>query len=145
METHVTILVDVDPTLTLLQADGSALPDAVKLDHASGRGLIPWSEQTRIYSNDIDQDVEVRLINEPVLTGDAAGTLSVPLAVTLNGRELSLAAMDFLAADLFDGALPGASVSMPLQIAQKTPGAIDAADRFQGVISIAMRQKTTSP
>ncbi|MFF3625435.1 CS1 type fimbrial major subunit [Streptomyces sp. NPDC002467] len=145
METHVTILADVDPTLALLQADGSPLLDAVKLDHAPGRGLIPWSQQVRIYSNDIDQDIEVRLINEPVLIGDAAGTPSVPLSVSLNGREVGLAVTDFLVADLFDGALPGASVSMPLQIAQKTPGAIDVADRFQGMVSIAMTQKTAGP
>ncbi|WP_295549970.1 CS1 type fimbrial major subunit [uncultured Stenotrophomonas sp.] len=144
-ETHITVLADVDPTLALLQADGSPLPDAVKLDHAPGRGLIPWSQQVRIYSNDIDKDIEVRLINEPVLIGNAAGTPSVPLKVSLNTRELGLAATDYLAADLFDGALPGASVAMPLEIAQKTPGAITVADSFQGMVSIAMKQKTTSP
>ena len=145
METHVQILTDVDPALALLQADGGALPGAVRLDHASGRGLIPWSGQTRIYSNDTDRDVEVRLINEPVLIGIAAGTPSVPLAVTLNGRKLSLAATVLSAGDLFDGALPGASVSMPLQIAQKTPGANDFTDRFQGMVSIEVKQKTTGP
>ncbi|AWH22584.1 MULTISPECIES: CS1 type fimbrial major subunit [Stenotrophomonas] len=144
-ETHITILADVDPTLALLQADGSPLPDAIKMVHKPGTGLDAWKRQVRIYSNDIDKDIEVRLINEPVLIGNAAGTPSVPLKVSLNNRELGLAATDYLAADLFDGALPGASVAMPLEIAQKTPGAITVADSFQGMVSIAMKQKTASP
>lgn len=144
-ETHITVLADVDPTLALLQADGSPLPDAIKMVHKPGTGLDSWSRQVRIYSNDIDKDIEVRLINEPVLIGNAPGTPSVPLKVSLNNRELGLAATDYLAADLFDGALPGASVAMPLEIAQKTAGAITVADSFQGMVSIAMKQKTASP
>ncbi|HYQ25271.1 CS1 type fimbrial major subunit [Stenotrophomonas sp.] len=144
-ETHITVLADVDPTLALMQADGSPLPDAIKMEHKPGVGLDSWSRQVRIYSNDIDKDIEVRLINEPVLIGNAPGTPSVPLKVSLNTRELGLAATDYLAADLFDGALPGASVAMPLEIAQKTQGPIDVADSFQGMVSIAMKQKTTSP
>ncbi|MER2178182.1 MAG: CS1 type fimbrial major subunit, partial [Stenotrophomonas maltophilia] len=51
-EAHIIVWADVDPTLSLLKADGTALDDSVELAYMPGSGLRPWSEQVRIYTND---------------------------------------------------------------------------------------------
>lgn len=144
-ETHITVWADVDPTLALLQADGSVLPDSVPLTHNPIRGLVPWERMVRIYSNDESADVEVRLLSTPSLVHQDGTGAAVPMTVSLNRRALTTAAQDFLAGDLFDGAMPGASVAMPLTIAQTTPAPITAKGRYTGLVSIAMVQKAGTP
>lgn len=145
VQTDIKVWADVDPTLALLRADGSALPDAVQLTYNPVSGLNPWSEQVRIFSNDEDKDIEVRLANAPSLVSLRAGAAAVPLTVSLNNRALAVAAQDFTAADLFDGALPGASIAMPLRIAQTTQAPITTAGQYEAIVSVVMAQKTTSP
>jgi len=145
VQTDIKVWADVDPTLALLQADGSALPDAVQLTYNPTSGLNPWQTQVRIFSNDEDKDVEVRLANAPVLVSLRAGAAAVPLTVSLNQQALTVAAQDFKASDLFDGALPGASIAMPLRIAQTTQAPIAAAGQYEGMVSVVMAQKTASP
>lgn len=150
-QTDITVWADVDPNLNLLRADGSALPAAVKLEYipggpsVPGGGLKTWEDQVRIHSNDEEKDVAVRLANDPALISLRPGAASVPLAVSLNRKVLTVAAQDFTASDLFDGALPGASIAMPLTIGQATPGPITVAGRYEGMVSIVLAQKTASP
>lgn len=147
IQTDIQVWADIDTTLALLKADGSPLPDAVRLDHSPATGLMPWSEQVRVFSNDTDKDVEIRLASDaaliPIVT--APGAVPVPLLVTLNRRPLTVAAQDFKSAELFDGAIPGASISMALGIAQAKQEKITAAGRYEGIVSVVMAQKTTSP
>ncbi|HIE5513428.1 TPA: CS1 type fimbrial major subunit [Stenotrophomonas maltophilia] len=144
-ENHITLWADVDPTLALLQADGSALPDAAELTHNPIAGLVPWERMVRIYSNDQDADVEVRLLSTPQLVHQDGTGAAVPITVSLNRRALATTGQDFLASDLFDGAVTGASVAMPLTIAQTTPAPITAKGRYTGLVSIAMVQKAGTP
>ncbi|AWH26439.1 CS1 type fimbrial major subunit [Stenotrophomonas sp. YAU14D1_LEIMI4_1] len=144
-ETHITVWADVDPTLALLQADGSVLPDSVALTHNPTSGLVPWERMVRIYSNDEDADVEVRLLSAPSLVHQDGTGAAVPMQVLLNRRVLGTVAEDFLAGDLFDGAMPGASVAMPLTIKQTTQTPITAKGRYTGLVSIAMVQKAGAP
>ncbi len=147
IQTDIKVWADVDTTLALLKADGSALTDVVRMSHNPANGLTPWNEQVRIYSNDTSRDVEIRLATDAELTPivAAVGAVPVPLTISLNKRKLGLIAEQFKAADLFDGALPGASISMELGIAQATPGKITAAGLYEGMVSIVMAQTTTSP
>ena len=93
VEAHITVWANVDPTLSLLRADGSALPADVEMPYRAGQGLSSWSERVRVFSNDTSLDVDVRLAEPAVLMPKvtAAGAVDIPLSVTLNGRELGLA------------------------------------------------------
>ncbi|TGY37075.1 CS1 type fimbrial major subunit [Stenotrophomonas maltophilia] len=148
VEANITVWANVDPTLSLLKADGTALPDAVQLVYrAGGAGLAPWSEDVRIFSNDIEKDVSVRLAAETVLRPDLAapGAINVPLTVSLNGRELDTTAIDFAADDLFDSAIPGASIAMPLRVQQTVSGEINFAGLYSGTVALVVAQNTAAP
>lgn len=148
-EAHVIVWAEVDPTLSLLKADGTALDDVVELPYIAGFGLKPWNEQVRIYTNDMGKDVEVRLGQtlELLPTFADAGAKPVPMKVTLNSRELKTTVTDFTAAELFTGASPGegASIMMPLIVGQATQAAISVAGRYEGLLSVVLNQKATAP
>lgn len=146
-QADIKVWADVDTTLALLKADGSPLPDVVELVHRPGQGLARWSEQVRIFSNDISKDVEVRLTDNVLLRPvvAAAGAVDVPLTVRLNGRALTPAAQDFAAGDLFNGALPGASIAMPLAVEQTILAPIQAAGLYEGMVSVVVAQKAGNP
>lgn len=151
VETDITVWATVDPTLSLLRADGTPLSDSVEMFYRAGNpgtgagaGLTPWTDLVRIFSNDITKDVQVRLGADAALAPDVAavGATPVPLAVSLNGTQLTTTAQDFTAAVLFPGSdLEGASVTMPLAIAQKTPGAIAFGGQYKGIVTVIMAQK----
>ena len=89
----------------------------------------------------------MRLANDAVLTPTVAatGAVPVPLTISLNKQTLTVAAQEFKASDLFDGAIPGASIAMELRIAQATPGKITAAGLYEGIVSVVMAQTTAAP
>lgn len=145
VESHIRLYTNVDTSLALLRADGSALPDLIDLTHIPGQGLNTVTERVRIYTNDEDKDVEVRLLHAPSLVPKSGTGTPVPMSVSLNKRELTVAAQDFLANDLYDGALAGASVIMDLDIAQATRAPIAVAGEYEGIVSIVMAQKAVSP
>ncbi|MGY6085959.1 CS1 type fimbrial major subunit [Stenotrophomonas sp. SM006] len=146
VETKISVYADVDPTLALLRDDGSALPDLVTLTHDPMRGLLPNTQRVRIHTNDQDADIEAKIGGAFVLAnGD--GKVTVPMTVSLNGRDLGLTPIEYAAADLFTGAgsTPGASISMPLVISQTTPAPIATKGAYTGVVNIVLNQKATTP
>ncbi|KOO86340.1 fimbrial protein [Stenotrophomonas maltophilia] len=141
LETKITVYADVDPTLALLRDDGTPLPDTVQLTHDPLRGLLPSTQQVRIHSNDETADIQVRLRQTPELLN---GSTRVPLAVSLNSDALTTSVTELKAADLFNGAssTPGASIPMPLTIAQGGAGGpLTVNGRYEGVVFIVMNQK----
>ncbi|MEN5418849.1 CS1 type fimbrial major subunit [Stenotrophomonas sp. TWI169] len=147
-ETNITVWANVDPTLSLLKADGTALPDAVQLVYrAGGAGLSSWTEDVRIFTNDTEKDVSVRLAADAVLRPDLAapGAINVPLTVSLNGRALETTPIDFAADDLFDSAIPGASIAMPLRVQQTVSGEINFAGLYSGTVALVVSQNTAAP
>ncbi len=145
-DVDIAVWADVDPTLALLKADGTALDDSVKMAHNPGSGLlVPWTQRVRIYSNDISKDIEVRLGADPVLLREGGGGTPVPLAVSLNGEPLTTTKRNYEASKLFDGALPGASIPMDLRIAQGNSTAIADEGTYKGIVNIAMVQATGTP
>lgn len=143
-QTDITLSATIDDTLALLRADGSALPDAVKLTYVPGKddtaGLDRWSDRVRIYSNDTTQDVEVRLQAPVELIAKNGRSPNVPLTVQLSDRTLSTTAVEFTADELYDGAIPDASVAMDLAITQTTRGQL-AAGQYEGMASIVLNAK----
>lgn len=146
VETKISVYADVDPTLALLRDDGSALPDLVTLTHDPLRGLIPNTQRVRIHSNDDTADIEARIDGAFVLANET-GAITVPMTISLNNRALGATAIEYKASDLFTGAgsTPGASISMPLTIAQTTPAPIVNKGRYEGVVNIVLNQKATTP
>lgn len=141
-QTDITVVATVDNNMTLLRADGSPLPDAVTMTYNPVRGLSTWRDQVRIYSNDTTKDIQVRLASpvELVPTNTSAGA-PVPLTVSMKGKALSITPEDFTATELFDGAIPDASIAMELAIAQTTLGKITAAGNYEGMASIVLNPK----
>ncbi|WP_313051261.1 CS1 type fimbrial major subunit [Stenotrophomonas cyclobalanopsidis] len=142
-EVDIAVWADVDPALSMMKADGSALDDSVKLTHDASSGLLlDWKERVRIHSNDTAKDITVRLGASPSLTPEVgSGGTPVPLAVSLNGEALSTTAKDFEASSIFDGALPGRSIPMDLIIGQGNDTAIDVAGRYEGIVTLVLLQK----
>lgn len=147
-QTDISVWANIDPLVELLKADGSPLQDSVQLTYRPGAGLIPWEEQVRVFANDDSKDIEVRLAGAASLNPTIAGSgaVAVPLAVKLNNRPLTTTSITFAANELFPGSsMDGASVSMPLNIAQATPAAINVAGRYEGVVSVVLAQSTITP
>ncbi|KAA8999190.1 fimbrial protein [Stenotrophomonas cyclobalanopsidis] len=145
-EAEIAVWADVDPTLALLKADGRPLDSSVKLGHNPANGkLTKWSETVRIYSNATDKDIEVRLGFSPSLSLVGGGGTPVPLKVSLNKQVLATTAITFDADAIFDGATPGASLPMDLEIEQGNDVAIDKEGRYEGIVRIAMVQAAGTP
>ncbi len=145
-EVDIAVWADVDPTLALLKADGTALDDSVRMVFNPDRGeLVDWTERVRIYSNSPDKDIEVRLGADPMLLRQGGGATPVPLAVSLNGEALSTTARTYDASMLFPGAADGASIPMDLRIAHSGAGTITVDGRYEGIVSIVMNQAAGTP
>ena len=143
VEKSILIYADVDPTLELLQSDGSPLPASMEMAYLPGTGLQPTSIGTRIFSNDIDKDMTIRLITSPVLANmtNPAAT-AVPLSVNFGGRALSTTGVALVAADLFPGGDPtSGSIEQMLEVKQATTGAITNAGRYEGMVSLVLTQQ----
>ncbi|MCM2460352.1 CS1 type fimbrial major subunit [Pseudomonas sp. LARHCG127] len=143
VEKSIMVFADVDPTLEILQSDGSPLPPSMEMAYLPGAGLRPTSLGTRIYSNDTDKDMTLRLITSPVLanmTNPAAA--AVPLSVSYGGRALNTTGVTLPAADLFPGGDPtSGSIEQMLEIRQSTAGAIANAGRYEGMVSLVLTQQ----
>ncbi|HEF1861679.1 TPA: fimbrial protein [Stenotrophomonas maltophilia] len=144
-ESHIKVYTNVDLSLALLKADGSPLPDMMEMTHIPGDGLAAVRERVRVFTNDETKDIEVNVMHDPMLVIKTGTAPAVPLTVSLNKTPLTVAPKDFLASDIFDGALPGASFIMDLDIAQATKAPLTVAGAYEGIVSIAMKQKTASP
>ena len=91
-------------------------------------------------------DIEAKIGGAFTLLNET-GTSNVPMSVRLNNQALSTTAVEFKAADLFTGAgsTPGASISMPLTIAQTTPAPITTKGQYSGLVNIILNQKAATP
>lgn len=144
-ESHIMVYTNVDLSLAMLKPDGSPLPDSIEMPHMPRDGLRTTTERVRIFTNDETKDIEVNLMHDPMLVIKTGTAPAVPLTVSLNRTPLTVAPTDFLASEIFDGALPGASFIMDLDIAQTVKAPLTVAGTYEGIVSIAMKQKTASP
>ncbi|MBW7984056.1 CS1 type fimbrial major subunit [Enterobacillus tribolii] len=147
IQKDITVTANVDPSIDMTQADGSALPNSVEMQYVPGSGLSPVSIMSKIWSNSTssgDGDVHMKLIAEPQLVNSTgADATPVPLSVAWGSDVLSTSKdLALKTGDIFpngaDAATTG-SVSRALKISQTTKGALPAGS-YQGVVSIYLFQ-----
>ena len=147
VQKDITITADIDPTVELLQADGTALPSSLKMTYIPGVGLQKKTLSTKIFTNDTTSQVEMRLLTAPVLASNTKpSATTIPLSVSYNGKTLTTAVTadsTLKPADLFPkGRIDGGSVPFDLVIAQTTTGIISESGSYQGVVSLILNTST---
>ncbi|ENR9725065.1 fimbrial protein [Klebsiella aerogenes] len=150
VQKDITITADIDPTIELLQSDGTPLPSALKMTYLPGVGLLKQTLSTKIFTNDPAKNVEMRLLTSPVLASTTKPTAkSIPLSVSYNGKVLTTAVTadsTLKAAELFpNGRLDNGSVPFDLVIAQATPAVVTESGSYQGVVSLVLNTATATP
>lgn len=141
VQKDITVNANVDAELDMTQADNTPLPASVDMQYLPGQGLQPYKLNTKIWSNDIAKDVQVRLVSAAQLANEA-GTRQVPLTVVLGDKTLSTTDTTYAAADLFPGTLENGSQVLPLIFSQTTKGVLETG-KYSGVVSLLLLQKTT--
>lgn len=145
VQKDITVTANVDATVEMLSADGSALPTTMRMQYLPGQGLQATEVKTKIFTNDKAKDLQVRLATDPALKHQTSpGAKEIPLAVKLGASELSTTATTLKAAEIFTGELAQGSNVLPLSIAQKTAGAITEAGNYQGLVSVIVTQSAAS-
>jgi hypothetical protein len=145
VQKDITVVADIDPTLEMLQPDGSALPSTMRLSYVPGSGLQKQSVQTRIFANDASQDLQVRLAVEPKLTPITNTSADpIPLSVALGDKALSVTPTVLKAADVFPDANATSTMNLPLEIKPTKAASVTAAGSYQGVVSVVLTQAAKS-
>lgn len=145
VEKNITVTASVDPTIDLLQSDGSALPTSVALTYSpAAKNFEVYSLDTAVHTNDSTKGVVVKLSAEPVLSNTLEPTDQIPMTVTWGGTELSTTDYTFDANTLNFGAggVEGVSSTQQLMIHADTQGTAPSAGNYQGVVSIILTQST---
>ena len=144
VQKDITVVADVDENIEMLQADGSALPQSLRMNHLPGYGLQAATVQTKIFTNNVSKDMKIKLVAEPALTNMLnPSSPAVPLSVTYGGRALTAATPTALTAtELFSGQAatgPGYSINQLLEITQTSAGTPEAGS-YQGLVSLLLTQ-----
>lgn len=145
VEKNITVTASVDPTIDLLQSDGSALPTSVALTYSPAvNNFEVYSLNTAVHTNEPSKGVVVKLSAEPVLSNITEPTEQIPMTVSWGGTTLSTADATFAADTLNFGAsgVAGVSSTQQLMIHADTQGAAPSAGNYQGVVSIILTQST---
>lgn len=136
----ITVTADIDSSVDVTLADGSALPASVAMQYLPGKGLGAYKENIKFWSNADKKDLNISLASSPSLT-DASGGNAIPLSVTVNGAAVTTTASTLAFATLFpSGSIASGSSTMPLVISQKTPGTIATSGKYSGIVSLVVTQ-----
>lgn len=145
VQKDITVTANVDTTLEILSADGSALPTTMQMQYLPGQGLQAAEVMTKIFTNDVKKDLQIRLSMAPTLRNITnPGADEVPLAVKLGSTDVTTQAETLKAADIFTGDIKSGSNAMPLSIAQKDAGVLAASGSYRGVVSVILTQSAAS-
>ena len=145
VQKDITVTANVDTTLEVLSADGSALPTTMQMQYLPGAGLQPAVVNTKIFTNDKAKNLQIRLATDPSLQNQTnPGAATIPLTVKLGDTTLTTTATTLKGADLFQGELAQGSNVLPLSIGQKTVAAVTASGSYQGLVSIILTQSAAS-
>ena len=136
VQKDITVVADVDENIEMLQADGSALPQTLRMNHLPGYGLQAATVQTKIFTNNVTKSMKIKLVAEPALANMLnPSSPAVPLSVSYGGRALT-------ATELFSGQAatgPGYSINQLLEITQTSAGTPEAGS-YQGLVSLLLTQ-----
>jgi len=146
VQKDITVTANVDTTLEILSADGSALPTTMQMQYLPGSGLQAAVVNTKIFTNDKAKDLQIRLASAPSLKNQTSpGATEIPLTVSLGDTALSTTAATLKTAEIFPGELAQGSNVLPLTIGQKTVEAITASGSYQGLVSVILTQSAAQP
>ncbi|MBO1749153.1 cable pilus major pilin CblA [Stenotrophomonas sp. SI-NJAU-1] len=145
VQKDITVTANVDTSLEILSADGSPLPTTMQMQYLPGQGLQTAQVMTKIFTNDVKKDLQVRLSADPALRNTTnPGAPDVPLAVKFGNANLTTKAETLSAAEIFSGDIKNGSNALPLSVAQKQAGALTEAGSYQGVVSVILTQSAAS-
>ncbi|HJV95895.1 MAG TPA: cable pilus major pilin CblA, partial [Albitalea sp.] len=145
VQKDITVTANIDSTLEMLSADGSALPTTMQMQYLPGSGLQAAEVSTKIFTNDKAKDLQVRLAANPTLKNQTnPGAVEIPLAVKLGTTELTTTAATLKASEIFTGELAQGSNVLALSIAQKKAEAVTASGNYQGTVSVIVTQSAAA-
>lgn len=143
VQRDITVTADIDSTIDVTQADGTALPSSVAMQYLPGKGLNAYRQSIKFWSNVADRNLNISLATSPSLT-DANGANAIPLSVTVNGTALTTTASTLTFASLFPAGITNGSSAVPLMISQTNPGSTVASGRYSGIVSLVVTQATAT-
>lgn len=116
---------NIDPTLSVLQANGSPMPQNLDLGYNAATGdLSSPTIQTRLFTNDVTRNVEVRLGSASSLVHATNSTVAaIPLTVRLDGQTITTATTTLNANEVWTGSGVGESRTLPLTVTGRAAGA----------------------
>ncbi|MFU2319074.1 CS1 type fimbrial major subunit [Rahnella sp. PCH160] len=144
VQKDITVNANVDATVDMTQADGTALPGTITMQYIPGRGLSTYSLDTKIWSNSSTAGINVALVSAAQLNEAVSGT-AVPLKVTLGAdlKPITTSPTTLTYASLFPAGTTNGSSVLPLKISQSTVGQL-ATGTYSGVVSLLITQATSS-
>ncbi|PJZ07141.1 fimbrial assembly protein [Pantoea rodasii] len=142
VQQNITVTANVDSSVGITQSDGSPLPSSIAMQYMPARGLIPWQDQVKVWTNSNTDNINVSLATLPVLTDDTAKN-TIPLTVSLNGTALATTASTLTYASIFPAGTTNGSSPLPLVISQTSGDTNLAAGTYTGVVSLILAQATS--
>ncbi|ELE6820437.1 fimbrial protein [Escherichia coli] len=144
-EKNITVTASVDPTIDLMQSDGTALPSAVNIAYLLGEKRFESARiNTQVHTNDKTKGIQIKLANDNVvMTNLSDPSKTIPLEVSFAGTKLSTAATSFTADQLNFGAAGVETVSATQELvinAGSTQQNNIVAGNYQGLVSIVLTQ-----
>ncbi|MET3219143.1 Cro/Cl family transcriptional regulator [Burkholderia stabilis] len=146
VQKDITVTANVDTSLELLSADGSALPTNMKMQYLPGVGLQATSVSTKIFTNDKTKDLWILLAATPSLKNQTnPGAAEIPLKVKFSDLDLSSGnPVKLVTQTLFQGDLADGSIALPLSVEPATVAPVTAAGTYQGLVSMVLTQDAGS-
>ncbi|MGE1153876.1 CS1 type fimbrial major subunit [Pseudomonas kitaguniensis] len=143
-ETNITVTATVDPTLSLTQADGTAIPKSLEMTYIPGKGLSDYTLPTKLFTNDTTKNILMRLSSTPSLVNAVNSSQTVPLTVSFGGNALSAANDMTINASNIVWDTNGGSPSTDLTIHQTTQAPLSAAGQYSGTVGIVITQSAAA-
>lgn len=139
IQKDITVTADIDPTLDLVQRDGTPLPASLTLGYDPSAGIQSRTINVAVLTNDVTKDINIRLAN--VLTlNNTTGAGNIAMKVALGGTDLTTTDSAISAASLgFDS--HNKSLGKPLVISQATKAVVAAAGTYEGNLQLILAQK----
>ncbi|MFB3306001.1 CS1 type fimbrial major subunit [Pseudomonas sp. AMR01] len=146
-ETNITVTANVDPTLSLTQADGTAIPKSLEMTYIPGKGLSDYILPVKIFTNDTSKNILMRLNTTPLLVNSVDSSKTVPLTVSFGGNALSTSSDATITGSSIVWDSNGGSPSQELKIKQTQLAALTGAGQYSGTVGIVITQSaaTTKP
>ncbi|WP_435952200.1 CS1 type fimbrial major subunit [Dryocola sp. BD626] len=145
VQKDITVTANVDATLDMTTETGAALPSTMVMSYMPGTGLQPLMQQTKIFSNDPDKDVNISLAGAPQLLDTLGSSPAIPLTVKYGSTTLTAAPQVLTATTLFPtGDTTNGSIIQPLMISQSTQKVVPTG-RYSGIVSLILTQAAATP